>query len=135
LFSLFIKEKLFVGEAVIATGQPQSSDGGRAWVAPSITALSSLSAFLLLLPPSTNALVQLSVDVVVGIIAGPYVTGGFDPGKWGGGEQEVTDEITLEVTRVVIAVSSAPLPFFRDLLGPLLSLSFPPFVQSGFSPR
>jgi hypothetical protein len=32
---------------------------------------------------------------VVGIIAGPYVTGGFDPRKWGGAEHEVSNEITL----------------------------------------
>ncbi|CED85200.1 na h exchanger 1 [Phaffia rhodozyma] len=61
MFSLFIKERLFVGEAVIAT--------------------------------------------IVGIIAGPYVTGGFDPRSWGNGGSEITNEITLELTRVVIAVS------------------------------
>lgn len=42
---------------------------------------------------------------VVGIIAGPYVTGGFDPRSWGGAHHDVTNEITLEVTRVVIAIS------------------------------
>ena len=36
---------------------------------------------------------------------GPYVTGLFDPSSWGGASSSVKDEITLEVTRVIIAVS------------------------------
>jgi hypothetical protein len=32
---------------------------------------------------------------VVGIIAGPYVTNGFDPRGWGGGSHEVVNDITL----------------------------------------
>jgi len=60
MFSLLVKEKLYLGEAPIAT--------------------------------------------LVGIILGPYVLNIFDPYKWGGGNQGVTDSITLEVTRVVIAI-------------------------------
>jgi NhaP-type Na+/H+ or K+/H+ antiporter len=61
MFSAFIKEKLYLGEAPIAT--------------------------------------------IFGIILGPHVSGLIDPYKWGGEHDEVRDEITLEVTRVVIAIS------------------------------
>lgn len=61
LFSLFIKEKLYLGEAPIAT--------------------------------------------VVGIILGGYVLKLFDPADWGGDKEGTIDYITLEVTRVVIALS------------------------------
>lgn len=60
LFSLFIKERLYLGEAPIAT--------------------------------------------IVGIILGRYVLKLFDPVDWGGGKENVIDIITLEVTRVVIAL-------------------------------
>jgi hypothetical protein len=60
LFSLVIKERLYIGEAPIAT--------------------------------------------IFGIIIGPYVGGVFNPRDWGGLSEHVTDEITLEVTRVVIAL-------------------------------
>lgn len=61
MFSLFIKERAYIGEAVIAT--------------------------------------------VFGIIIGPEALNLFNPNGWGGGENaEVTNEITLEVTRVVIAI-------------------------------
>jgi hypothetical protein len=43
--------------------------------------------------------------VIFGIIMGPHVSGLFDPSKWGGPDEHITDEITLEVTRVIIAVS------------------------------
>ena len=36
---------------------------------------------------------------------GPHVSGLFDPLSWANGKHEVVDEITLEVTRVIIAVS------------------------------
>jgi hypothetical protein len=36
---------------------------------------------------------------------GPYVSGVFDPLGWAGANPEITDEITLEVTRVIIAIS------------------------------
>lgn len=61
MFSALIKEKLYLGEAPIAT--------------------------------------------IFGIILGPHVSGLIDPYKWAHGEDEVRDEITLEITRVVIAVS------------------------------
>nr|XP_019012994.1 Na+/H+ exchanger AnNHA1 [Kwoniella pini CBS 10737]OCF51775.1 Na+/H+ exchanger AnNHA1 [Kwoniella pini CBS 10737] len=61
MLSLFIKEKLYLGEAPLAT--------------------------------------------VIGIIIGPHCLGWFNPAGWGGGHGEVVDEITLEVTRVVIAIS------------------------------
>jgi NhaP-type Na+/H+ or K+/H+ antiporter len=60
MFSLLIKERLYIGEAVIAT--------------------------------------------LTGIIIGPYAANLFDPGDWGGGNDSVVEEITLEVTRVVIAI-------------------------------
>ncbi|WVF68853.1 hypothetical protein IAT40_003626 [Kwoniella sp. CBS 6097] len=61
MLSLFIKEKLYLGEAPIAT--------------------------------------------VLGIIIGPHCLKLFDPTGWANGHEEITDEITLEVTRVVIAIS------------------------------
>lgn len=60
LFSMFIKEKLYLGEAPIAT--------------------------------------------VTGIILGPRVIGWIDPASWGNGSEETFDFITLEFTRVVIAL-------------------------------
>lgn len=60
MFSLLIKERLYIGEAVIAT--------------------------------------------VVGICIGPYALNLFSPINWGGEGVEITNEITLEVTRVVIAI-------------------------------
>ena len=61
MFSLIIKEKLYIGEAPIAT--------------------------------------------VVGIIIGPHALGFFNPYSWGGANSDTTDQITLEVTRVIIAIS------------------------------
>ena len=60
MFSLVIKERLYIGEAVIAT--------------------------------------------IVGIIIGPYAANLFNPEDWGGASGHVSEEITLEVTRVVIAI-------------------------------
>ncbi|KAG8969192.1 hypothetical protein FRC03_004145 [Tulasnella sp. 419] len=60
MFSLLIKEKLYIGEAPIAT--------------------------------------------VFGIIIGPYVAGIFDPRGWGNKDFDTTNAITLEVTRVVLAI-------------------------------
>ncbi|KAI0754863.1 Sodium/hydrogen exchanger family-domain-containing protein [Daedaleopsis nitida] len=60
MFSLFIREKLYIGEAI--------------W------------AFLF------------------GVVIGPYGANIFDPRGWGGGDREVTNTITLEVTRVVLAI-------------------------------
>jgi len=48
---------------------------------------------------------EAPIAVVTGIIIGPYVLGLFDPRGWGGGSEETGNEITLEVTRVVIAIS------------------------------
>lgn len=60
MFSLLIKEKLYLGEAPIAT--------------------------------------------IFGIIIGPYAIGLFDPRAWGGGDVQTSNAITLEVTRVVLAI-------------------------------
>ncbi|KAH8104782.1 Sodium/hydrogen exchanger family-domain-containing protein [Cristinia sonorae] len=60
MFSLFIREKLYIGEAC--------------W------------AFLF------------------GVVIGPYGANIFDPRGWGNGDLEVGNEITLEVTRVVLAI-------------------------------
>lgn len=46
---------------------------------------------------------EAPIATLVGIIVGPYVSGIFDPRGWA--SSEVADEITLEVTRVIIAVS------------------------------
>ncbi|CAH7683973.1 Sodium/hydrogen exchanger family-domain-containing protein [Phakopsora pachyrhizi] len=59
LFSAFVKERLYIGEAILA--------------------------------------------VAFGIILGPYVSGVFDPRSWNEGVG--FDDMTLEVTRVVIALS------------------------------
>lgn len=48
---------------------------------------------------------EAPIAVVTGIIIGPYALGLFDPHKWGNGHEEIANEITLEVTRIVIAVS------------------------------
>lgn len=81
LFSMFIKERLYLGEAPIAT--------------------------------------------ITGIILGPQVLGWFDPNKWGGGNQSTLDEITLEVTRVVIALGvfsvGVELPKVRETMAVLTS--------------
>ena len=42
---------------------------------------------------------------MVGIIIGPHALGLFDPYSWGGSSITTTDQITLEVTRIIIAVS------------------------------
>lgn len=60
MLSTFVKEKLYLGEAPIAT--------------------------------------------VIGIILGPNVLKLFNPDRWGSGSQGTLDEVTLEVTRVIIAI-------------------------------
>ena len=37
-------------------------------------------------------------------LSGPYGANIFDPRGWGGGERETINTITLEVTRVVLAI-------------------------------
>ncbi|WVQ70777.1 hypothetical protein IAR50_000299 [Cryptococcus sp. DSM 104548] len=61
MLSLFLKEKLYIGEAPLAT--------------------------------------------VIGIIIGPHCLKLFNPSGWANGNDDTVDEITLEVTRVVIAIS------------------------------
>ncbi|EMD40247.1 hypothetical protein CERSUDRAFT_112439 [Gelatoporia subvermispora B] len=60
MFSLFIREKMYIGEAIWA--------------------------------------------FVFGVIIGPYCANIFNPRGWGGGDAEVTNQITLEFTRVVLAI-------------------------------
>ncbi|EPQ54422.1 hypothetical protein GLOTRDRAFT_61511 [Gloeophyllum trabeum ATCC 11539] len=60
MFSLLIREKLYIGEACLA--------------------------------------------FLFGVIIGPYGAGVFDPRHWGGGSEEVSNAITLEFTRVVLAI-------------------------------
>ncbi|KAF9523393.1 Sodium/hydrogen exchanger family-domain-containing protein [Crepidotus variabilis] len=60
MFSLLLRERLYIGEAI--------------W------------AFLF------------------GVIIGPYCAGVFDPRAWGGGSEDVTNAITLEFARVVLAI-------------------------------
>lgn len=47
---------------------------------------------------------EAPIATIVGIIIGPYALNLFNPGDWGGPSEAITDEITLEVTRVVIAI-------------------------------
>jgi hypothetical protein len=105
--------QLYVGEAVVSTREYSSS---------STRSPLALIAFLRLLPsfPSmlTHLIINLSVSsllTVVGIIAGPYVTGGFNPRAWGGPSEEITTEITLEITRVVLALSVRSLSLGRSV--------------------
>ncbi|KAH8108670.1 Sodium/hydrogen exchanger family-domain-containing protein [Phellopilus nigrolimitatus] len=60
MFSLLIREKLYIGEAPLA--------------------------------------------FVFGVIIGPYCANLIDPRAWGGGSDETVNTITLEVTRVILAV-------------------------------
>ncbi|THH04515.1 hypothetical protein EW145_g5463 [Phellinidium pouzarii] len=60
MFSLLIREKLYIGEAPLA--------------------------------------------FVFGVIIGPYCANLIDPRSWGGGSDETVNTITLEVTRVILAV-------------------------------
>ncbi|RPD62512.1 hypothetical protein L226DRAFT_504125 [Lentinus tigrinus ALCF2SS1-7] len=60
MFSLFIREKLYIGEAIWA--------------------------------------------FVFGVVIGPYGANIFDPRGWGDGDRATTNTITLEVTRVVLAI-------------------------------
>ena len=54
----------------------------------------------------TLRLGEAPVATVVGIVIGPHALNLFNPYDWGGKDnEEVTNEITLEVTRVVIALS------------------------------
>ena len=67
---------------------------------------------------------EAPIAVVTGIIIGPYALNLFDPRGWGSENDSTADAITLEVTRVVIAISvfavgvelpkvchNSPLPF------------------------
>ncbi|VDC00420.1 unnamed protein product [Peniophora sp. CBMAI 1063] len=99
MFSLFIREKLYVGEAC--------------W------------AFLF------------------GVIIGPYGANIFDPRNWGNGDDEVVNEITLEFTRVVLAIGvfaigvELPKQYMKKhwqslamLLGPIMTWGW--FVSAAF---
>lgn len=46
------------------------------------------------------------VALIVGIIAGPLVSNGFDPNSW-----QDADEITKELTRCILAIQASK-PFF-----------------------
>ncbi|EFP91624.1 uncharacterized protein PGTG_17678 [Puccinia graminis f. sp. tritici CRL 75-36-700-3] len=46
---------------------------------------------------------ESTISVVFGIILGPYVSGVFDPRSWAAGEN--FDDLTLELTRIVVALS------------------------------
>ncbi|KAF8322645.1 hypothetical protein DL93DRAFT_2050485, partial [Clavulina sp. PMI_390] len=98
LLSLFLKERLYIGEAVWAT--------------------------------------------VFGIIIGPHCAGIFNPRAWGSGSIETSNEITIQVTRIVLAVGvfaiGVELPkayvgrhwkSLAFLLGPIMVLGW--FISSG----
>ncbi|KAG7091677.1 hypothetical protein E1B28_010697 [Marasmius oreades] len=99
MFSLFLREKLYIGEACWA--------------------------------------------FAFGIIIGPYGANIFNPRGWGGGDEAMSNTITLEITRVVLAIGvfaiGVELPkaymlrhwkslFF--LLGPVMTWGW--FVSAGF---
>jgi hypothetical protein len=102
MFSLFIKERAFIGEAVIATRSSFPCSLPRA------------SARVSLSPTVAYILLCFHFFAVVGIIAGPYVTGGFDPRSWGGSNnQDTVNEITL-----VRLLASLPLALFPSTADP-----------------
>lgn len=76
--SMFLKERLFLSEA--CKKKKNNTTATHKWF------------FLHLLS-------LLVVAVLVGIIAGPLVTGGFDPNSWA-----EHDEITKQLTRCIIAI-------------------------------
>ncbi|KAF9269679.1 hypothetical protein L218DRAFT_993689 [Marasmius fiardii PR-910] len=99
MFSLFLREKLYVGEACWA--------------------------------------------FVFGVIIGPYGANIFNPRGWGGGKEDVTNEITLEITRIVLAIGvfgigvELPKAYMRKhwksllfLLGPIMTWGW--FVSAAF---
>lgn len=47
---------------------------------------------------------EAPIAFVFGVIIGPYGANIVDPRSWGGGSQETVNAVTLEVTRVVLAV-------------------------------
>jgi hypothetical protein len=82
LFSLFIKERLYIGEAVVSTVVGIAI--GR-----------------------SNPVRGFACQSHRPLCSGPYAIGLLDPNAWGGhheGYNEVANEITLEVTRVVLAI-------------------------------
>lgn len=46
---------------------------------------------------------ESTISVVFGILLGPYASGVFDPRSWGAGRN--FDDLTLELTRIVVALS------------------------------
>ncbi|KAF9267003.1 hypothetical protein L218DRAFT_895138 [Marasmius fiardii PR-910] len=99
MFSLFLREKLYVGEACWA--------------------------------------------FIFGIIIGPYCANIFDPRGWGRGNDDVTNAVTLEFTRIVLAIGvfaigvELPKAYMKKhwkslfyLLGPVMTYGW--FVSAGF---
>ncbi|KAL0576556.1 hypothetical protein V5O48_005420 [Marasmius crinis-equi] len=99
MFSLFLREKLYVGEACWA--------------------------------------------FIFGVIIGPYGANIFNPRGWSGGNEDVTNDITLEFTRVVLAIGvfgigvELPKAYMRKhwkslfyLLVPIMTWGW--FVSAGF---
>jgi NhaP-type Na+/H+ or K+/H+ antiporter len=72
------------------------------WLIISVVIFGLFSSFI----KETLRLGEAPVATVVGIVIGPHALNLFNPYAWGGADNEkVTNEITLEVTRVVIALS------------------------------
>lgn len=65
--------------------------------------------------------------MVTGIIIGPYVLNLFDPRGWGGGSDTTGNAITLEVTRIVIAISVFAVGVELPKVGDTRSSGFSPF--------
>ncbi len=84
-----IKERLYIGEAVIAT----------------VVGI-AIGECLAVISSNKNSWISRNDDAdFCSVTSGPYALNLFSPGQWGGIENiEITNEITLEVTRVVIAI-------------------------------
>ncbi|KAK1223104.1 hypothetical protein PQX77_014032 [Marasmius sp. AFHP31] len=80
---------------------------------------------------------------IFGVIIGPYGANIFNPRGWGGGNEDITNEVTLEFTRVVLAIGvfgigvELPKAYMRKhwkslfyLLGPIMTWGW--FVSAGF---
>ncbi|KAG8895386.1 hypothetical protein FRC01_012409, partial [Tulasnella sp. 417] len=99
MFSLLIKEKLYVGEAPIATifGIIIGAYRSALSTVPSFRGLT----YPLALSPTYQRPLPFATTTNH---TGPYAIGLFDPRAWGGGNVQVSNAITLEVTRVVLAI-------------------------------
>jgi NhaP-type Na+/H+ or K+/H+ antiporter len=95
LFSLLIKERLYIGEAVIATVVGIAFGERALWAVRLLSSKADIPTRLDLGGYSRNSVPSISLTT------GPHGANLFSPQAWGA---HATNEITLEVTRVVIAI-------------------------------